>query len=138
MPASVLLVEDEHLIALSLKSMIEALGCGHVEIAGSVKQALARLERWRPDCALLDLNLGHEYSHAVGDALKAMGVPYGFCTAHADNVGLFFPHDADAPRIGKPTAMAELAHALGILANRARSNNSRTRDHKLGRPGSGL
>jgi DNA-binding response OmpR family regulator len=54
----ILVVDDEALIALAAKDILEEAGHDVIGPAGSVRQALAAVERERPDLALLDINLG--------------------------------------------------------------------------------
>jgi CheY-like chemotaxis protein len=72
----ILIVEDEALIALDLAAMLEDEGGVRVEVAGTVAEALAAIERARPQAATLDFNLGAEHSGAVARRLHALGVPF--------------------------------------------------------------
>jgi CheY-like chemotaxis protein len=108
-----LVVEDEVLIAMMLQQMLEELGCERVEVAHSVAQAYTALDADTPDCVLLDLNLGREYSFEIGDHLRSKNVPYVFCTAHSTNIELFFPNDGATPCVGKPTTKRDLKIAIG-------------------------
>ena len=56
-PLTILVVEDEALIALNLVSLLEDLGHFVVGPAASAAQALALAERTPPDLAFVDINL---------------------------------------------------------------------------------
>ncbi|HRD29207.1 MAG TPA: response regulator, partial [Caulobacter sp.] len=64
------LVEDEALVAMLLEDMLADLGCVVVDTAGSLDQALGRLEdiAGRADGAILDVNLGGEQVYPFADA----------------------------------------------------------------------
>lgn len=119
----VLVVEDEYLIALSLKQMLFELGVERVVIAENVDKALEELAHKRPDCTLLDINLGLDYSYKVGDALRQKNMPYVFCTAHSANLDLLFPFAGDAPRITKPVSKEELVQAVLTAVHVGSSTN---------------
>jgi CheY-like chemotaxis protein len=55
--ATVLIVEDEAVVALNLALMLRELGCIALGPAVDNAQALALLRRQRPDAVLLDLGL---------------------------------------------------------------------------------
>ena len=81
-----LIVEDEFLIALELRMVIEEEGAA-VEEAASVEQGL-RLVRNEangglPDVAVLDVRLGDEEVFPVADALVRRDVPFVFHSGHA-------------------------------------------------------
>lgn len=81
---SVLLVEDNLLIALETEDALYGLGAEDVHIASTVGSALAYLRDSKPDFAVLDYNLGREQSVAVADRLADMGTPFVFATGYGD------------------------------------------------------
>ena len=97
----VLLVEDNMLIALDAEDMLADLGASAVNVATSVADALAAIERERPDLAVLDVNLGPETSIPVAERLSELGVPFLFATGYGDKVPRP-PSVADAPMLAKP------------------------------------
>jgi two-component SAPR family response regulator len=84
MPSSVLLVEDNLIIALDTEEMLFAMGVDRVISAGNTSEALALLERERPDFALLDIELGTCTSFAVADRAIMLGVPFAFATGYGE------------------------------------------------------
>ena len=54
---SILIVEDEPLIAMMLEDFLESLGHSVTGSCDSVKEALAAVERGGFDVAILDVNL---------------------------------------------------------------------------------
>ena len=65
MSGTALIVEDNLIIAMAAEVILLELGASHVGTAASVNQALASIDREKPDFALLDLNLGSENSIPV-------------------------------------------------------------------------
>ena len=88
-PASVLLVEDNPIIAMNTEVLLEELGIGRVLTAGTVADALALVDRERFDLAILDLKLGEEEdSLPVAKQLDARGVPIIFATGFGEDIDL--------------------------------------------------
>ncbi len=56
--ARVLIIEDEVLVALYLRSLLEELGFDDIEIASSRSGALRAASSLRPDLVIADVNLG--------------------------------------------------------------------------------
>ncbi len=112
--ASVLLVEDNVIIALDAEDMLRAIGFADVMVASGAGRALEILKETRPTAALLDVNLGQEDSLPVARALAEMGVPFAFASGYGDTARLaeLFP---DVKVIGKPYAEAQL-RAVALLA----------------------
>lgn len=83
---SVLIVEDELIIAEDLKDILENLGYNVCGLAISAREALALLEEHAPDLALLDIQIkggkdGIELAQQIRNQYK---VPFVFLTSHAD------------------------------------------------------
>ena len=96
----VLVVEDVGMVAMSLKNMLQDLGCVVVATAARLHEAeeLARHERL--DGVLLDLNLGGQYSYPVVDILRERGIPFIIMSGY--DVGQLRPDLAEAPQMQKP------------------------------------
>ena len=107
----VLVLEDEALIALTLVEVLRELGCTIVGPANSTAAALDRLAQGTPDLAILDVNLAGASSAPVAQALKALGVPFVYCTGYAEPA-LQIGADLLAPMLTKPVDRDELAAAL--------------------------
>jgi len=78
----VLVVEDEVLVALILKDLLQGLG---YEVVGPVNRnrpAMAAIESERLDAAVLDLNIAGEPVYPVAEMLRARGVPFAFLTGY--------------------------------------------------------
>lgn len=81
---TVLLLEDNMLIALDAEDALNQAGIRKVLIASNTEAALAQIEREKPDFALLDFNLGDETSERVADALAEAGIPFCYATGYGE------------------------------------------------------
>jgi CheY-like chemotaxis protein len=117
---TILVVEDEMIVAWLLKDMLDLLDCRVIGPAASVDAALAMLEGQPLDAALLDVNLNGQMSYPVADALVARGVPFVFSTGYASN--RLQEGYRTFPALQKPYHLSELRSALlGLLAPAAPS-----------------
>lgn len=84
----ILVIEDEPIIALDLRRLVEA--CGHrvVGIAATEAEAVRRAAATRPGLILADINLGRggDGSVAVARIQSAMEVPVIFVTAYPERL----------------------------------------------------
>lgn len=83
---SVLVVEDEMLIALDLQIMLEGAGHHVLGPVGTVEKALSLLKRVQPDVVLLDLNLRGKLATPVAERLRTLGIPFIVASADASVV----------------------------------------------------
>lgn len=82
--ATVLIVEDEYLIALDAQRMAEEAGAAEVMLANSVEEVRKLLaDGPRIDAVVLDLKLRHEDGSALVDELVRRGLPFVVSTAFA-------------------------------------------------------
>lgn len=112
---TVLIVEDEFLIAMDLQLMLEGLGWRVIGPVATVEAALRLLEDDLPSVALLDVNLGNELVTPVADLLKARGVPFAVASAYSRPEQLGGEVLAGVPNVGKPTSERGLLVALSQL-----------------------
>ena len=77
---SVLIVEDESLIAMMLEDFLESLGHNVAGSCDSVSAALERVEQGGFDVAIVDVNLNGEQVWPVADRLADQGIPYVLAT----------------------------------------------------------
>ena len=114
---SVLVVEDNYLLAGAMSRTLEAGGAEVVGPVPSVAAALRLLQTRRPDAAVLDVNLGEETVFPVADVLAADGVPFLFVTA-ADEAMRPKRHGA-APWLSKPAEASTTVRELRRLLDAA-------------------
>lgn len=113
---SIIVVEDEYLIATELKRWLQEAG---VEVLGpvpSVEQALDLIEDHRLDAAVLDINLGDgNTTYPVADRVDVLRVRYLFATGevHRARPGGY----TNPPLLEKPYSKSDLLHVLsGLIA----------------------
>jgi CheY-like chemotaxis protein len=123
MPATVLLIEDNAIVALDTEEILRSFGVSVVFAAGSAAQALAIIANQQPALAVLNVNLGVDNGFTVADALARANIPFVFATGYIDNV-VFPARFADAPVIRKPYTAAILRAALAEIMLRTSSSNS--------------
>jgi light-regulated signal transduction histidine kinase (bacteriophytochrome)/CheY-like chemotaxis protein len=107
---TVLLVEDNVVIALDAEDMLLALGARQVAVAGSVREALRLIEMETPSFACLDINLGAEMSWPIATRLRELGVPHIFATGYGNSEACPVVHRS-TPTITKPYTASTLASA---------------------------
>lgn len=119
-PETVLLVEDNMIIAMDTEESLRHLGVKHVETTGSVSGSLSALDELEPDLAIVDFNLGDETSEPVIEVLKERGIPYILATGY-----------------GEATVDGQHKHALGMLTKPYGKNEISGMLARLTQPGSG-
>ena len=114
---SVLVVEDEFLIAMDLEQLLTTNGWRVLGPVATVAAALHIVEQDRPDVAVLDISLrGRELVTPVAEALRRLKVPFVVASAHP--IGHIFKGAevlAEAPALGKPTDARRLLLTLDQL-----------------------
>ena len=112
-----LLVEDQMLIAADVEMMLAAHGLSRVTTIPSAAEALRKLERFRPDVAILDVNLGTGTSLPVAQELTRRGIPFMFATGYTDRS--IIPANLDVPVLRKPYEVSALISTVAaVLAGR--------------------
>jgi len=107
----VLVAEDEALVALEIRGVLDKLGCIVVGPVSSLDEALHAARGETLDAALLDVNLKGERVFAAADALSKRGIPYLFCTGYGREAGMDLRH-RHAVVIRKPFRAEDLAEGL--------------------------
>ncbi len=109
----ILVVEDEAIVGMDLVMFLEEAGYRPDGPHLTPSDALASLEKLRPDFAILDVNLGNgQTSVPVADALDRYAVPYLFLTGYNPERALAEHGRPGAPRLAKPVDFAELKKAI--------------------------
>ncbi len=112
MPAtrSILIVEDEPLIAMMLEDFLDSLGHRVHATCDSVKEALGAVDLGGFDLAILDVNLKGENVWPVAARLREMNLPFVLATGgHVDPPPGEF---ANAPVIEKPYTLDRVNPAI--------------------------
>lgn len=97
----ILVVEDNFLIAETIREAF--VECGHEVVGpvGTVKRALRLLEEYALDGAILDINLNGEFSFVIAEELKRRGVSFLFLTGY-DDLSVIPVNLRKARRFAKP------------------------------------
>src|SRR3546814_689969 len=115
MQKTILIVEDEFLIAMDLQLLLEDCGWLVIGPVATVQGALRLLEGELPLVALLDVSLGNELVTPVAEALKMRAVPFAVASAYPKPEQFGGEVLAGAPNVGKPTSERRLRAALEQL-----------------------
>jgi CheY-like chemotaxis protein len=109
---TVLVVDDEMLIALDIQAQLEELG-HKVLTASSLARALAIVETERVDVAIIDWYLRDDNSAPITDLLQQRQIPFVLCSGSAlEELARLFP---TSPILSKPYASEELVGAVNRL-----------------------
>ena len=109
---SILIVEDEPLIALDLHAALCAVGAGIIA-ATDATEALRLIRRNEISAAVIDVKLGNRDSGEICQALFHLRVPFLFYTGHA-NADLLKAWP-EVPVFAKPARTSEVVACIGNL-----------------------
>ncbi|HEX9963992.1 MAG TPA: response regulator [Allosphingosinicella sp.] len=113
---SILIVEDEPLIAMMLEDFLDSLGHTVAGTCDTVAEALDRVGKGGFDIAIIDVNLNGERVWPVADRLAAQGVPYILATGgHIEPPP---PEHAGVPVLSKPFTLDAIEPALTEACSR--------------------
>lgn len=113
----VLVVEDEHLLAITLVDDLQAAGFVPLGPYSTLANAIEASRNLAFEMATLDVNLNGQWVYPLAEELVARGIPFLFLTGYA-------PSDLpekfrDHPRITKPYDAAVLDRRLRRLVGAA-------------------
>ncbi len=82
----ILIVEDENIIALDIRSMLEDLGYMVSDVVGSGEESIEKASETRPDLILMDIKLKGELDgvSAGEEIFKQFRIPIVYLTAYSD------------------------------------------------------
>ena len=107
----VLVVEDEMLIAMLIKQMLQELQCEVIGPVSSVEEAIAAVRAHPLDGALLDMNLRGESSSPAAHECIDRAVPFLLVTGYDAN-NSEPPAFQTASRIKKPFNIEDLTDGM--------------------------
>jgi two-component system response regulator AlgR len=115
-PLRVLVVDDEHLARVRLKTLLADCKRPAVEVAGEASnavQAMELLQRTRFDVALVDVHMPGADGLALGRSLQSLAYPPAliFVTAHSEHAVQAFELEA-VDYLTKPVRLERLQSAL--------------------------
>lgn len=108
----VLIVEDDPLIALDLKTILEDVKVVVLGPSSRVADAIALAEKTAFDAAILDVRLEVGTTLPFAEWLAERGVPFLFQTSDPSVIGASHPA---APVLRKPFRPDQLIQALTVL-----------------------
>ncbi len=113
---TVLIIEDEPLIALDLQNVVEDLGHRVVDVARTHREALAAIQEHRPGLILADIQLadGSSGLEAVNEILESHEVPVIFITAYPERFLTGAPPEP-AFLIAKPFSVEQLRAVISQI-----------------------
>jgi CheY-like chemotaxis protein len=117
---SILIVEDDFIIAWHLAEMLSAIGHRVCATAATEPAAVAAHTEHRPDLVLMDLRLADKGSgiNAARAIREQRPVPIVFCTAHGDDPEFraFVDGMERAAVVAKPVHERQLTQAIAEAA----------------------
>ena len=81
-PASILVVEDEFLVAMQIEAVLRAAGWSVIGPAGTLAKAVSVAQTASCDGAVLDVNLRGERVDDVASILSVRGIPFVFASGY--------------------------------------------------------
>jgi DNA-binding response OmpR family regulator len=109
-PRTILVVEDEPLIAMMLEDFLETLGHRVHACCDSVRDAVEQADKGGFDIAILDVNLNGESVWPVAHKLREKKIPFVLATGgHVEPPPTEFK---DVPLIEKPYTVDRVMPAL--------------------------
>jgi light-regulated signal transduction histidine kinase (bacteriophytochrome)/CheY-like chemotaxis protein len=122
---SVLIVEDQLLIAMDVENILSQHGARSIDTAATSAEAISVLSRKIPSIAILDVNLGAGTSIPIAERLVKLGVPFVFATGYGDTT--IIPASlAHIPLVRKPYDAQALISSLAPELARIDNKSGRT------------
>ena len=114
MASSVLIVEDEWLIAEDHADTLRDADYQVVGPCATVSEALAAIDQNHVDAACLDVELLNERSYAIAERLQQLGIPFVFLSGHGErNLPLIMRRQV----LSKPVEPARLLAAIAAMTH---------------------
>lgn len=125
---SILLLEDEYMIALDAEQSLRDFGAERVEIASTLREAEELAATVRFDVALLDVNINGQMSFPLAKSLQERGVPVVFATGYELKGREALPTEVGIV-IGKPYTKERLKDALSSALGATRPTTAANTKH---------
>ena len=126
---TILVVEDEQIVAFDVQMSLNRLGYCVPAVAASAEQAIETAERLLPDLVLMDIHLSGEMDgiQAGREIRERFDIPVVFVTAMADASTLSRISAVGAyGHVGKPFRMADLRSTIDGALERHRARRATT------------
>jgi PAS domain S-box-containing protein len=120
---TIMVVEDEALVALSLNDFLSELGYSVVGPVGRLTDALRILNQANVDAAILDVNLAGEFVYPLAELLRTRNIPFVFATGYSSES--IDPRFGDISVLQKPIDRQTLEACFARPANYTPSTPNR-------------
>lgn len=120
---SVLLLEDEYLIAMDTEQTLTSFGVAKVDVVNTLEDAAKAGADERIDVAILDININGRSSFEVAERLREKGTPVIFASGYGSrkrNAAVM----EDAIYLNKPYTKEALRESLLAALEKARRNQA--------------
>jgi 1,2-diacylglycerol 3-beta-glucosyltransferase len=120
---TLIIVEDQMLLAMTLKDELEDHGYRVLDLAVRHQEALATVSATRPDLALVNIDLaGDDDGAALAWDLKALGIPVMFISGQNGRISL--AREAAIASMPKPYSLKDMVLAVDYLFRHERGDES--------------
>ncbi|WP_423068325.1 response regulator [Devosia sp. CN2-171] len=107
---TVLVLEDEMLVAVVMEDCLRDLGAIDVVICTTLREAESALATRRIDCAVLDVRVGGSPCFPIADKLAEQAIPFVFASASMPEE--FPERHLDRERLSKPFSNEQLVEVV--------------------------
>lgn len=107
---TVLVLEDEMLVAVVIEDCLRDLGATDVVVCMTTGEAAHLVDKRQVDCAVLDVRVGGVDSFAVADRLADLGIPFIFASASMPEE--FPQRHRERTQLSKPFSNEQLVQSL--------------------------
>lgn len=114
---TVLVLEDEYLIALDVERLCREHGASEVRIARSLEELGADPLAEHFDVVVLDVMLGGQSTTSFASRLLCRSIPFVFATGYSDDETMFEGFET-VPVVAKPYSDRDLVAALVLVIER--------------------
>ena len=131
---TLLIVEDERIIALDLRRRVEKFGYTVCDVVSTAAEAVSAAEKYLPDIVLMDIMLNGERdgTDAAVDVKERFGIPVVFLTAYADEQTLKRAKRAEpVGYVLKPFKERELYTTIEIALYKSRVDKTLLQQERL-------
>jgi CheY-like chemotaxis protein len=115
---SVLLLEDNLIVALEAEDLLRTLGASSIATASSIGAAAKICETTSVDLAVLDVNLGFENSLSFAAYLRSANTPFVFASGYGEQEVLGESRVSELT-VSKPYNLESLRGAIALTLSRS-------------------
>lgn len=106
----ILVIEDESMVMMLLRDMLEDIGCVLAGSASRIEEATEKAKSLVFDVAILDVNLNGTRTFPIAEVLTERGIGFVFATGYG--TASLPPAFAGTPVLQKPFSQQDLERAL--------------------------